>query len=83
MVWYLIFYISSRDIIYVNKTLSAHHFFSDVNHEISTRWLAIQIEAVANFLIFFGAHMNILVTVRVYILFLLERSYRSPNYVEW
>ena len=83
MVWYLIFYISSRGIMYVNKTLSAHHYFSDINQEISTRWLAIQIEAVANFLIFFGAHMNILVTVRVYILFLLERSYRSPNYVEW
>ena len=78
-------YLVSRHHLLEKNTL-AHHFSSDIDHEIGTRWLAIQIEAEAIFLIFlilFGAHMNILVTIRVYTLFLLERSHRTPDYVEW
>lgn len=47
---------------------------------ISMRWLAqIQIEAVAAFLIIFGAHVNIVFLMKVKIVVLVKYSYRSPR----
>ena len=46
---------------------------------VKTIWLATRIEAVATFLIIFGAHMNILFIVKVNILVLIKWSYRSPQ----
>ena len=54
-------------------------FSYDMNTCIVAKWLADQIEAVATFLIHFGAHVDILFIIKVKYLMLIKESYRSPH----
>jgi hypothetical protein len=47
-----------------------------MRHTINTRWLAIQSETVATFLVVFGGRMNILFIMKVRFLMLVLWSYR-------
>ena len=53
--------------IYGRRVLNGHfaQFSQDMKHTISTRWLANPIEAVAIFLIIFGAHMNTFLKIKI------------------
>lgn len=56
------------------------HFSYDMKHiTISAKCLVIQILYVAICLVFFGAHINILVAIKLKIFVLVEWSYTSPK----
>ena len=50
------------------------HFSKRLRLVIKTIWLAIQIQAVATFLVIFEAHMNVLFIIKVKIVALIKWS---------